>query len=72
MEVNVDLSYDGSLNLSDLMNESKPGSNGSNKNTILIFLFLTSSVFKLLIKQIPDVRVKIFSLPFFFSLLEIM
>ena len=72
VEVNVDLSYDGSHNLSDLMNESKPGSNGSNKNTILIFLFLTSSVFNLLIKQIPDVRVKIFSLPFFFSLLEIM
>ena len=35
MEVNVDVSYDDNCNLSELMNKSKPGSNGSNKNTIL-------------------------------------
>ena len=34
-DVNVDVSYDDSCNHSDLMNKSKPGSNGSNKNTIL-------------------------------------
>ena len=49
VEVNVDVSYDGSCNLSELMNKSKPGSNVSNKNAILIFLFLTSSFFHLLI-----------------------
>ena len=42
-EVNVDVSYDGSRNLSELVNKSKVGSNGSNKNVIMIFLFLTSS-----------------------------
>ena len=66
MEVNVDVSYDGSRNLSELMNKTKPGSNGSNKNAILIFLFLTSSFFHLLIKQKPDVRVKIIPLTIFF------
>ena len=66
MEVNVDIRYDGSRNLSQLMNKSKPGSNGSNKNAILIFLFLTSSFFHLLIKQKPDVRVKIIPLAIFF------
>ena len=30
MEVNVDVSYDGSRNLGELMNKQKPGSNGSN------------------------------------------
>ena len=42
MEVNVDISYNGNRNLSELMNKSKPLSNGSNNNTILVFLFLTS------------------------------
>ena len=51
MEVNVDVSYDGNRNLSELMNKSKPGSHGSNNNAILVFLFLTSSFFHLLIKQ---------------------
>ena len=51
MEVNVDVSYDGNRNLSELMNKSKPGSHGSNNNTILEFLFLTSSFFHLLIKK---------------------
>ena len=37
-------------NLSELMNKSKPGSNGSSNNAILVFLFLTSSFFNLLIK----------------------
>ena len=66
MEVNVDVSYDGDRNLSELINKSEPGSNGSNKNAILVFLFLTSSFFYLLIKQKPDVRVKIILLAFFF------
>ena len=51
VEVNVDVSYDGNRDLTELMNKSKPRSNGSNKNAILIFLFLTSSFFHLLIKQ---------------------
>ena len=42
MEVNVDVSYNGNRNLSELLNKSKPLSNGSNNNTILVFLFLTS------------------------------
>ena len=66
MEVNVDVSYDGSRNLSELMNKSKPGSNDRNNNAILIFLFLTSSFFHLLLKQKPDVRVKIILLAIFF------
>ena len=52
VEVNVDVSHDDSRNLSELMNKSKLGSNGSNKNAILIFLFLTSSFFHLLIFSI--------------------
>ena len=68
MEVNVDVSYDGDRNLSELINKSEPGSNGSNKNAILVFLFLTSSFFHLLIKQKPDVRVKIIPLTIFFFL----
>ena len=66
VKVNVDVSYDGSRNLSELMNKSKPGSNDSSKNAILIFLFLTSSFFHLLMKQKPDVRVKIIPLAIFF------
>ena len=42
VEVNVDVSYDGNHNLSELINKSEPGSNGSNKNAMLVFLFLTS------------------------------
>ena len=68
MEVNVDVSYDGNRNLSELMNKSKPGSHGSNNNAILVFLFLTSSFFHLLMKQKPDVRVKIIPLTIFFFL----
>ena len=68
MEVNVDVSYDGNHNLSELMNKSKPGSNGSNNSAILVFLFLTSSFFHLLIKQKPNVRVKIIPLTIFFFL----
>ena len=64
-EINVDVSYDGDRNFSELRNKSKPGRKGSNKNAIFIFLFLTSSFFHLLIKQKPDVRVKIISLPIF-------
>ena len=60
VEINVDVSYDGNHNISE------PGSNGSNKNAILIFLFLTRSLFHLLIKQKPDVRVKIIPLAIFF------
>ena len=45
VEVNVDVSYDGNCNLSELINKSEPGSNSSNKNAILVFLFLTSSFF---------------------------
>ena len=37
-------------------------------NTILVFLFLTSSFFQLLIRQKPDVRVKIIPLAIFFFL----
>ena len=68
VEANVDVSHDGNHNLSELINKSEPGSNDSNKNTILIFLFLTSSFFHLLIKQKPDVRVKIIPLAIFFFL----
>ena len=68
VEVNVDVSYDGNRNLSELMNKSKPGSHGSNNNAILVFLFLTSSFFHLLMKQKPDVRVKIIPLTIFFFL----
>ena len=57
-EVNADVSYDGHCYLRELMNKSKPRSNSSNKNAILIFLFLTSSFFHLLIKRKLDVRVK--------------
>ena len=67
VEVNVDVSYDGNRNLSELMNKSKPGSIGSNKNAILVFLFLTSAFFHLLIKQKLGVRVKIIPLAIFFS-----
>ena len=66
VEVNVDVNYDDNRNFSEVMIKSKPGSNGSNKNAILIFLFLTSPFFHLLIKQKPDVRVKIIPLTFFF------
>ena len=71
MEANVDVSYDGNNNLSEIINKSEPGSNDSNKNTILIFLFLTSSFFHLLIKQKPHVRVKIIPLAIF-SFLEVL
>ena len=67
VEVNVDVSYDGNRNLRELMNKSKPGSIGSNKNAILVFLFLTSAFFHLLIKQKLGVRVKIIPLAIFFS-----
>ena len=66
VEVNVNVSYNGSRNLSELMNKSKHGNNNCNKNAISIFLFLTSSFFHLLIKQKPDVRVKIIPLAIFF------
>ena len=65
MEGNVDVSYDGNRNLSELM---RPGSHGSNNNAILVFLFLASSFFHLSIKQKPDVRVKIIPLTIFFFL----
>ena len=68
MEVNFDVIYDGSHNLSELINKLKPESNGSNNNAILIFLFLTSSYFHLLIKQKLDVRVKFILLIIFFFL----
>ena len=68
MEVNVDVRHDDNHNLSELMNKSKPGSHGSNNNAILVFLFLTSSFFHLLMKQKPDVRVKIVPLTIFFFL----
>ena len=68
VEVNVDVSYDGDRNLSELINKSEPGSNGSNKNAILVFLFFTSSFFHLLKKQKPDVRVKMIPLAIFFFL----
>ena len=44
VEVNADVGCNGNHNFSELMNKSKPGSN-SNKNAILIFLFLTSLFF---------------------------
>ena len=68
VEVNVDVSYHDNRNRSELMNKSKPGSNGSKKNAILVFSFLTSSFFYLQIKQKPDVRVKIMLLAIFFFL----
>ena len=68
VEVNVDVSYDAIRNLSELMNKSEPGSNGSNKNTILLILFLTCLFFNLPIKQKPDVRVKIIQLTILFFL----
>ena len=68
MEVNVDVSYDGNHNLRELINKSEPGSYGSNKSAILVFLFLTSLFSHLLIKQKPDVTVKIFPVAIFFFL----
>ena len=68
MEVNADVSYNGNHNLSELINTSEAGSNGSNKKAILVFLFLISSFFHLLIKHKPDVRVKIIPLAIFFLL----
>ena len=50
------------------MNKSKPGSHGSNNHAILVFLLLASSFFHLLIKQNPDVRVKIMLLTTFLFL----
>ena len=66
VEVNVDVIYDGSCNFRVLMIKSKLGSDGSNKNAILIFLFLISSFVHLLTKQKLDVRVKIILLAIFF------
>ena len=66
IENNVDVSYDGSRNFSELRDKSNPGSNGVNKNAILIFLFLTRSFFHYLIKPKPNVRVKIIPLAVFF------
>ena len=68
VKVNVDVSYDDNRNLSEPLNKSEPGSNGSNKNAFLVFPFLTSSFFHLLIKQKPDGRVKIILLAFFLFL----
>ena len=68
MKVNFDVSYDGNCNLSELMHKSKPERNGSNNNAILVSLFFTSSCFHLLIKQKPDVRVKVIPLTIFFFL----
>ena len=45
MEVNGNVSYDGNRNLSELINKSEPGSNGSNKNAILVFLFFYKFIF---------------------------
>ena len=66
VEVTADVMYNGNRNLSELMCKSKLGINGSNNNAILTFVFLTSSFFHLLIKQKPDVVVKIISLVIFF------
>ena len=66
VENNVDVSYHGSRNFSELRDKSNPGSNGVNKNAILIFLFLTRSFFHYLIKRKPNVRVKIIPLAVFF------
>ena len=66
VEINVDVSYDVNRNFIELRNKSKLGSNGSKKNAILIFLFLTSSFFHLLITQKSGVRVKIILLTIFF------
>ena len=65
-EVNIDVSYGGNYNFGELRNKSKPGSDGGNKNAILIFVFLTSSFFHLLIKSKPDGRAKIIQLATFF------
>ena len=35
MEVNVNVNLDGNHNFSELMNKSKPGSNGTNKKCYL-------------------------------------
>ena len=58
VEVNVDVSYEDNHNFSGVQNKSNPGRNGSDKNTILIFLFSTTNSFvHLLKKPRPDVRV---------------
>ena len=46
--------------------KSKPRINVSNKNAILIFLFLTTLFFHFQIKQKPDVRIKVIPLVVFF------
>ena len=66
VSVRVDISYDSNHHFSDLINKSKAGRNGCNKNAVSIFLFLTSPLFHLLIKQKFDVRVKIIHLGTFF------
>ena len=70
-EVNVDVSYDGNRDLSELMNSEQNLEVmvvTKTKNAILVFLFLTSSFFHSLIKQKSDVRVKIIPLTTFFFL----
>ena len=57
VEFDVDVIYDGSRNFRELIIKSKPGSNGSNKKAIFIFLSLISLFFHLLIKKIiPQLR----------------
>ena len=52
------------------MNKSKPGSDGDSKDAIFIFLFLTSSFFRLVIKPKPDGRIRNIALVFFFFIVS--
>ena len=62
VDVNVDVSYCNSHKFFEVANYPKPDINGSKENIILIFLTVTSSLFHLLKKKKPNVRIKIIHL----------
>ena len=45
VEVSIYTIYDSNRNFSELMNKSRLGSNGSNKNSVLILLFFGKLIF---------------------------
>ena len=69
--VNADVSYHNSHNFFEKVNNSKFDINNNKERMILIFLLLPSSIFHLMIKQKPEVRIKIIPLAIF-SLLIIL
>ena len=45
-DVNLGVSCNGNCNFSELINKLKPGSSGSNKNAIVIFIFFDTFLFR--------------------------